>query len=209
MATEQEIYEFLARIDHPVFPKDMAAVTDEHSPFNSVMNRLVAKAFVRLQAAIDSLSANSFPHTCDEKTIDRWEQTYFGFTKTGQAIETRKAELLVKINTRLTMSEPDAKAVALAITGQTPEIIRSIWSRGWVIGQSAIGRSTVIASGTSGAHSTVYVLIFKNSIDSKLKRLLDRTLTQIEKGGSRHSIVAPIRLWVIGRSAIGVDTTIG
>lgn len=209
MATEQQYFEMLGRIDHPVFPRDMATETNADSPFNSIMNRLMARQLVKLQAAIDSLALNILPHTCDDNTIDRWEERYFGFTRVGLSLAERKAAVLVKRNRRFTMSAPDAVAIALAITGQTPEIIRSIWTSGWVIGQSAIGVNTIIAAGTAGDHSSVYILKFADSVDSTLKKLLDKTLTQIEKGGSRHSIIAPLRLWIIGRSAIGVDTTVG
>jgi hypothetical protein len=191
MATEQQFYEMLTRIDHPVFPKDMSTVTDSNSPFNSVMNRLRARQFVKLQAAINSLSGNSFPQTCDENTIDRWEETYFGFTKPDLLLVDRKAALLIKINRRLTMSAPDVLALAQSITGQTPELTRSLWKSGWIIGTSIIGKNTYIASGTDNSHSAVYVLRFLTSVDSALIKLLDSILTQIEKGGSRHSIIVP------------------
>jgi hypothetical protein len=209
MATEQELYEFLYRIDHPVFPRDMSTVTNAISPFNSIMNRLWARQLVKLNVAVASLQANAFPQTADENTIDRWEETYFGYNTPGLPLADRITNLLVKINQRLTMSVTTVIAVAQAITGQTPTVVRNIYWRGWVIGQSAIGRTTIIGTGTAGAHSSKYVLIFDSSIDPTLKKRLDTVLTAIEKGGSSHSIVSPLRLWIIGRSAIGVDTTIG
>ncbi len=191
MATEQEIYEMLARIDHPVFPRDMSDTTDADSPFNSIMNRLRAKQLVKLNTAIASLALNAYPNTCDENTIDRWEQTYFGFVKASGTIEERRVALLIKIATRLTMSATDVLALALAITGQTPTLTRNLWFGRWLIGTARIGVDNYVQTGDADGHSATYLLRFAASVDSALRIQLDKALTQIEKGGSRHAIVTP------------------
>lgn len=208
MATEQQVYEMLARVDHPVFPRDLNPVTTSTSPFNSIMNRVLAKQFVRLNAAIASLQLNEFPQTCDANTIDRWEYT-FGLSNATLPLADRIIALLNKINQHITMSAPTVISIAQSITGQTPYVVRNVYWTGWIIGSSIIGINTVIGGGTSGSHSSVYIVIFTSPITSAQRKLLDSTLTTIEKGGSSHAIVAPLALWIVGRSAIGIDTIIG
>jgi hypothetical protein len=189
MATEQQIYEMLTRIDHPVFKRDMSAVTDQNSPWNSIWNRLLAKQFVRLQTAVASLAANAYPYTCDANTIDRWEETYFNFTKPDLTLTERRTELLVQINRRFTMSEPDVEQAAFAITGQTPTVIRNGYYGGWILDESVLDFDTIFNADSDG--TSTYWVIFSSPVDSALLKLLDEKLTGIEKGGSRHIFVLP------------------
>lgn len=189
MATEQQIYEMGVRTDHPVFAKDFSTSVSGTSPFNSIINRLFARQMVKLQTAIASFQANSFPQSCDENTIDRWEETYFGYVKTGLTLDDRKAALLIKINTRLTMSLPDVISASIAITGQTPTVIRSAYYSGWVLDQSVLDFDTVFAGGLGDAQT--YIVIFSEAVDSSVLKLLDDQLTKIEKGGSNHIFLLP------------------
>lgn len=206
MATEQQFYEMLARIDHPLFPRDMTSETTADSPFNSIMNRLNAKQLVKLQVAIDSLSANSFPQSCDENTIDRWEYTY-GLNNSNLDLPDRIIALLIKRNQKIKMSAPTVIAFAQAITGQTPYLIRNLWKSGWVLGQSILGVTTVLST-SQDTDAGLYIVIFTSPLTSAQRTALDNALTQIEKGGSRHSIVAPSQKWVLGKSALSVDTVL-
>ncbi|MGZ3687134.1 MAG: hypothetical protein ACXWPM_00080 [Bdellovibrionota bacterium] len=209
MATEQQLYEFLTRIDHPVFSRDLAATTDENSPFNSVMNRLMARQLAKLQAAILSLYANMFPQTADENTIDRWEETYFGFTKIGLPLAQRVEELLVKINSRVRMGVPDVILLAQSIVGKTPIVIRNLYFQGWVLDVSVLDISTVFSGPSQNDDGSEYAVIFTEPVDSGLLKRLDDGLTLIEKGGSRHVLLAPPRFWILDVSTLDVDTILG
>jgi hypothetical protein len=208
-ANEQQLYEFLERIDHPVFPRDMSQVTDGNSPFNSIMNRMFARQLVKLRASIDSMIANSFPPTVDEQTIDRWEETYFGAPRPTKELADRVADLIAKINQKITMSAPQAIQVAEMITGQTPTLIRNLYFGGWVLDESALDVDTILASGDQDSDAGVYILIFADPLDSSVARELDNALTAIEKGGSKHYLIYTVKSWVLDQGALDVDTLLG
>jgi hypothetical protein len=209
MSREQKYYELLARTDHPVFKRDLAAETTADSPFNSIFNRLLARQLEKLRLATEEIEANKFPHTCRASGIDQWEETYFGFTKTGLDLETRKDELLLKINGRIRMSAPDVEKAAKAITGLVPRVIRNLYFDGWVLGSSALGIDTILSGANQAVDSFTYVVVFDVPVDGYLLKKLDDELTKIEKGGSTHVIIAPPKLWVLNESALSVDTLLG
>ena len=88
---------------------------------------------VDLRAAFDEVISNSYPDTVLQSAIDRWEESLFGFTKPGIDFTQRKTELLDRFNEIVTMSVPEAIALAEQITGETPIIIRNTFSDGWVL----------------------------------------------------------------------------
>ena len=63
MTQQQQYYNFLVRINHPVFFKDFSLVEniDENSPFNSVLTLIFANRLVEARAALDSFIENSEP----------------------------------------------------------------------------------------------------------------------------------------------------
>jgi hypothetical protein len=211
MATTQEqgYYELLVRTDHPVFRKDFSAATGPSSPFNSILNRLIAKQLVKLRAEIDAMKADSFPQSCTGDGIGKWEETYFGQAKAGGTLPDRQDQVVQRINTRLTMSVSDVIALAEAITGKTPEVIRNMYTGGWVLGQSVLGLDTILSGGSQANAHSLYVVVFYDRIDSVLLKLLDKELSRIEKGGSRHGLVSRRQFWVLGQSALGVNTILG
>lgn len=205
-ATEQQYYESLVRTDHPVFRKDFSTSANGQSPFNVILNRVFAKQLVKLRAAIDELKLNVFPHTVDSTGIDKWEETYFNFTRTGFALSDRITALLRRINHQLTMSLPDVIWLSETIVGQTPIVIRNLQSGGWVLDVSAFDVDTIFPGDGSAEDGQTYLVIFTGSVDSVLLGQLDNELTRIEKGGSRHIITAPPEFWVLDVSAFDVNT---
>lgn len=204
---EQLYYEVLTRTDHPVFRRDFSAVQEADSPFNSILNRVVAKALVRLRRSVESVQKNSFIHTLDADSIPMWEDTYFGYVKTGFAA-LRIDQLLSRFNSKLTMSVPDVVRLAQQITGQTPYVIRNVNAGGWILGRGALGFSTIFP-GNTVVDAQRYIVVFSKPVNSDLIARLDEELTKIEKGGSTHKISSPRIYWVIGSSALGTDTLLG
>lgn len=208
MSKEQIYFEMLARTDHPVFEKDYSETTDINSPLNSIYNRLFAKQLFRLQELEEQIRLNSFPETVTELSIDDWELDYFGFTKPSLAIADRVNELLIKFNKRFKMNVPDAVAISESITGETPVITRNVNLGGWILGEGVLGSSTILTA-SGGDTEGLYIVAFTVPIDSNLLERLDERLTIIEKAGSRHKIISPIKYWELGASALGIDTTLG
>jgi hypothetical protein len=207
---EQKYYEFLTRTDHPVFARDYSSSTGPDSPLNSVLNRVMARQMVRLRAEIDRLSAITFPQNADVESIGKWEERYFGFSKSATVgLSTRVAQLMLRIQSRISMSAPQAIAISQAITGLTPTIIRNLHSGGWVLGQSVLGVSTIFSGSNQSSDSQLYLVVFSSQVSSDLITILDNELTRIEKGGSRHIIVTPPPHWILGTSVLGVDTVLG
>jgi hypothetical protein len=204
---EQIYYEALARTDHPVFARDFSQSTTIDSPLNSIFNRITAKALVRLRAVLDEMALNIFPATVTSLTIDDWELEYFGFTKPSLDLSVRVSELLIKYNRRFSMSVPDVLQLSKAIVGQTPYVTRNVQREGWVLGRAPLGIGTTF--GGDGNVQGLYLVYFPRPTDSGLLQKLDDRLTSIEKAGSRHRIKAPIQHWVLGRTALGINTTLG
>lgn len=207
MSKEQVYYEMLTRCDHPVFVKDYSETTDIKSPLNSIYNRLMAKALVRLTDLEEKIRLNLNPDTVTSLMIDDWELNYFGFTKPSLSLEQRKAELLIKFNKQYTMSVTDVISLAQSIVGKTPVITRNVKLNGWVLGQGILGISTTL--GGNSSTQGLYLVSFTESVDSNLLKKFDERLTIIEKAGSRHKVKSPIRYWVLGVSTLGIDTTLG
>jgi hypothetical protein len=205
---EQIYYNFLTRTDHPVFNKDFSDTTtiNVNSPLNSILNLIFAREMVGMKAMIDELKLNSYPATVTLTTINDWELEYFGFTKAQLPLAQRVSELLIKFNKRFHMNVQDALDLSQAIVGATPIITRNLYYQGWVLGKGVLGITTALG-GLSSA-SDEYLVEFTESVDSGLLASLDEALTGIEKAGSTHKVQAPIRFWILGSSALGVDTTI-
>ena len=209
MTKEQRYFEVLVRTDHPVFQKDFSETQDIHSPVNSIYNRIMARQIARIRALIEELRLNLYPDTVTALTIDDWEYEYFGFTKPALSLEQRKTELLIKFNRRFTMSLADVISLSQSIVGLTPIVTRNVSRRGWVLGQGVLGLSTTLGSPSSVNSRGLYLVYFPKPVDSGLLAQLDSRLTIIEKAGSRHKVKAPIQHWVLGRSALGINTTLG
>jgi len=206
---EQQYYEMLSRTDHPVFARDFSEIQDGTSGFNAIMNRVLAKQLVRMRTALLQTGSNSFPQSPDTTSLAKWEERYFGFSKPTLNYNDRVSQLLKRRNRRVKMSITDALALCESITGQTPTIIRNLWSGGWILGQSALGLSTVLSGSPQSSASQLYLVIFAKQVDSILLKSLDEQLTLIEKGGSRHVIVTPATRWILGQSALGLNTVLG
>ena len=103
-------------------------------------------------------------------------------------------------------------ALALSVAGSPALVTRNINRSGWVLGQGALGVNTSFGGGTApesnAAGVGLYLVSFLKPISSTLLAILDQRLTDIEKAGSRHRVKAPIQKWVLGRTALGVDTTL-
>jgi len=206
---EQQYFEMLSRTDHPVFARDFSETQDGTSGFNAIMNRVMAKQFVRMRTALLQTAANSFPQSPDTTALAKWEERYFTFSKPTLDYNDRVSQLLTRRNRRVKMSVTDALALCESITGQTPIIIRNLWSQGWVMGQGIFGLSTVLSGSPQGDVSQLYLVIFSKQVDSTLLKSLDEQLTLIEKGGSRHVILTPPIRWILGQSTVGVNTVLG
>jgi len=107
------------------------------------------------------------------------------------------------------MAVPDAISLAESIVGETPQIIRNVGREGWVLGMAALGLTTILSTSSDGTTQGLYLVEFSVPVDSGLLALLDQALTAIEKAGSRHVIKSPIPFWVLGSSALGIDTILG
>lgn len=208
IGTEQQYYEYLTRLDHPVFNKVFTTTVDESTPLNSIMNRVYARQLVKLKAALDDLRANAFAYTATLTLIGDWELTYFGFTNASLALSDRINRLLTRINSTLDMSVGTVILLAQSITGQTPRVLRTLKNGGWLLGTSVLGLDTMI-SGNGASDGSTYLVIFYSSVNSASLKLLDQQLTAIQKGGSNHFILASPPRWVLGRSVLGVDTILG
>ena len=214
MSLEQSYLDMLMRIDHPVFDRTLKAVEDidADTPFNVIFNYLVAKQLVSFREAQQEVVNNLHPHTVTESGIDRWEETYFGFTKPQRSFENRKAELIERYTEQISMSKSDAIKVAEQITGQTPGIVFSAFFSGWTLDDpelSVLDKSTVLAGENQAEDSNLYIVVFSDPVDSALLKRLDEELTTIEKAGSRHSIQAPTAFWILDSSTLGLDTVLG
>ena len=211
---EQAYFNLLTRTDHPVFEKTCADVTtfDKDTPFNWLLNLLVAKQFCKLKDAMDEVKDNQLPDTVRESGIDRWEEALFGFTKPQVGFDQRKEELNSRYVETITMSTPDVVLLAEQITGVTPTVIRNAFFSGWVLSdpvRSVLGTTTLLRSSDQANDSNLYFVLFNEPVDSQLLQRLDEELTLIEKAGSRHIISAPPNIWVLGQGVLGIDTILG
>ena len=208
MSLEQDYYDFLTRIDHPVFFRDFSTTTDKDSPLNSIQNRLMAKQLVRMRESLDKFIADCFPHTVTEDGIGLWESRYFGFIKSGNiAIETRREQLMVRINTRVGLTVEDVKNIAYSFTGKIPRVIRNnYFSNGWVLDQGVLGVDTILNADDTDENRRTYTVIFDEVLTSDLLNRIDVALTNIEKAGSLHNVFAPSPYWILDESVLGVDT---
>jgi len=213
LSLEQQYYEMLTRNDHPIFRKIFDDVTtfDGDTPFNSVLNLLVAKQMVTLRADIDEVTANKLPNTVLASGIDRWEDTLFGFTKTGVGFTQRRNELVARFNEVILMAVGDVIALAEQITGQTPTVIRNVFFDGWILdtAKSVLDLTTVLPGTDQGSDGQLYLVIFNDPVAANLLARLDEELTIIEKAGSRHNLIAPPKFWVLDDSALDLDTILG
>lgn len=214
MATEQQYYELLTRLDHPVFRKLIADVNtfDENTPFNNVFNLLLAKQLIKLKIKNDGLTLDSHPDTVREETIDKWEETYFGFTKVNVPFLQRRDELLQRYNIDIGMAVQDVITLAESITGQTPTVIRNAFFSGFTLDDPALGvldSTSILGSDDQAADAHLYFVIFSDPVDSALLTLFDNELTAIEKAGSRHVSSSPPKFWVLDASVTDLDTLLG
>jgi len=208
MSNEQKYYEMLTRTDHPVFKKDFAPVQDETSPFNSILNRVIARQLCKIRDEFAKVGINAHPNTVTDFSIDKWEETHFGFTKGSTLLAQRITELVDKVNNVQTMSLPDVILTAEIITGFTPLVFRNIFFEGWTLDLHALDVSTVMSGDVQADDAFTYVVIFSQEVDPILLDRLDKELTKIEKGGCNHVILAPPKFWTFDQSAFGVDTTL-
>lgn len=206
MTKAQRYYEFLTRTDHPVFNRDFSLTSNINSPLNSIYNRVYSKSLETAYNLVKEMYDNCFVDSVTALTIDDWEFQFFGFTKQGLPLAQRVLELQIKANKRFKMNVQDAIDLAISITGITPTIVRNANLGGWILGQRALGLSTVFGgSGVAG----LYLVVFPVPISQSLLDKLDAQLNVIEKAGSRHKLKAPKLFWVLGRSPLGVDTRLG
>lgn len=204
----------LTRMDHPIFRKVFEDITtfDEDTPFNSILNALMAKQLFRLRESMDEVRANKYVHTVLESGIDRWEETLFGFVKNGVDFTQRKSELIARFNEVILMAVGDVISLAEQITGITPTVIRNFFFDGWILDdtdKSVLDLTTVLSGDDQASDIFLYLVIFDDPVPSNLLQKLDEELTVIEKAGSRHKIIAPPKFWVLDDSALGVDTITG
>lgn len=206
MASEQDYYEVLVRTDHPVFNRDYSSSQNVNSPYNSIMNRVMARQLVKIRSLLDEIALNTNPETVTSLMIDDWENQYFGFTKGNLPLSQRVSELLIKFNKRFSMNVGDAIALAQSIVGLTPVITRNIDFDGWVLGTGVLGVSTVISGPTVVGGRGFYLVSFAAPVDTNLQKQLDNALTIIQKAGSRHKITAEVQYWVLGKGVLGIST---
>lgn len=217
MATQEKIqkyYDMLTRLQHPAFRKVNGDVLnfDKDTPFHAVFNYMVAKEMCRFRDDMELVRANKLPHTVTEEGIDQWEETLFGFTKLQLPFADRKAQLIARYRQRVTMGVPDAIALAEAITGLTPAVVRNLFFDGWILDdpdKSVLDISTILSATSQASYSHIYVLIFGEVVDSDLLARLDEELTKIEKGGSTHILISPDPVWELDVSVLGTDTILG
>ena len=208
MSNEQKYYELLTRTDHPVFLKYFNE-TVVGSPFNSIVNRVLAKQINALKSDIDEVVLNSFPDTVTDLSIDQWEYTYFGFVKNNALLSERINSLLLKINNKIGMSVNDVITIARAITGVTPTVIRSIYYSGWALDEAPLDINTILSGLSAEIDAQTYIISFDHSIDSFLLSKLDEELTKIEKAGSVHKLISPINFWVLDDNTLDIDAIVG
>lgn len=206
MATVQDYYNLLTRIQHPVFSKDFSGVPSKDASFHLIKNYLIAKQLIKLNVKIYSLKENSFPHTANVSGIGRWEDDYLGFSKPSLDIEDRRSELMGWINSEVGMSLPDVINASVSITGVVPDVILRVREGGWVLGEAILGETTILGAADTTANRYTYLVVFNTIINSELLKTLDIELTRIEKAGSKHIISAPSVEWILGFSPLGVDT---
>lgn len=206
MSKEQSYYEFLVKTDHPVFNRDFSLTTSINSPLNSIYNRIFARSLVKAYNLLFEINENCYVNSVTELTISDWEFQYFGYAKPNLGLTQRLFELKIKVNKRFKMNVQDAIDLAISITGVTPTIVRNVNLTGWLLGSSVLGLSTTFSgSGVTG----LYYVVFPVPIPQPLLDRLDERLTVIEKAGSRHKLKSPRLFWVLGKSALGVDSTLG
>ena len=157
---------------------------------------------------MDELALNAYPATVTAMTIDDWENEYFGFTKPSLALAARVLELQIKVNKRFKMNLGDVLALSQAIVGLQPVVTRNVSRGGWVLGTGYLGLSTTLSINSNISSNGLYLVFFPKSVDSRLLAKLDEQLTIIQKAGSRHVIKAPVPRWVLGKVALGIDTTL-
>lgn len=209
IGTEQQYYLYLTRLDHPVFAKVYADTVDSTTPLNSIMNRVMARQLVRMKTALDDLRANCFAYTATLTLIGNWELTYFGVTNPSLTLTTRINRLLARINSSFDMSVNTVISLSIALTGQTPRVLRTLKSGGWLLGISVLGLDTITSGNNPTSDGPTYLVIFDQTVDSASLRQLDQELTAIQKGGSNHFILASPARWVLGQSVLGVGTILG
>lgn len=209
MSKEQIYFELLTRTDHPVFARDGDQGTSPKSSLNSVFNRIWAQMLAEFREVQEEVRANTYPDTVTDLAIDDWEFEYFGFNKPQLDLQARVNELVIKVNQRVHMNLADCIALCRAITGLTPTITRNVGINGWVLGVGVLGQSTTLAVKDAGTNQGFYLVSFPSPVDSNLLKKLDDALTRIEKAGSRHRLRSPIQYWVLGKTALGVNTTLG
>lgn len=209
MSLEQQYADMLARTDHPVFKKDFSTVVNLDSPFNTILNRLLAKQLVRLREDLEILKPNSFPHSLTADGIEPWEETYFGYAKGGGELSERVDQLLTKINSHRGLAVADVLDIAMAVTGQTPKVIRNLHTDGWHLGEAYLGIDSVLSGGPELIYMQTYVVVFYETVSSDLLEKFDQELTKAEKAGSTHAIEAPIEFWFLGSNFLGIDTVLG
>lgn len=214
MSLDQQYYELLTRMDHPVFRKLFVDVTtfDDTTPFHSVFNLVLAKQLTKLKGLCDGLILDSQANTVREVTIDKWEETYFGFTKQNVPFLQRRDELLQRYNIDIGLAVQDVITLAESITGQTPVVIRNAFFGGWILDSPDTGvldQSTVLPGDDQSDHAHLYIVIFSDPVPTELLTVFDNELTAIEKVGSRHSLVSPVKFWVLNSSALDLDTILG
>lgn len=208
-ALEQKYYEFLVRTDHPVFRRDFSTTVDGSSPFNVILNRILARQMARLRGALESLQRNSFANTVDAESIEQWEQTHFGTTYPNLSIALRVAQLMDKLNHRPTMAVSSVIRAAQRITGKTPIVIRNIYYGGWVLDQAALGIDTAFSGTNQANFAQTYYVCFASPITTSQRKSLDKELTRIEKGGSVHFIFSPAQIWQLDLSRLDIETVLG
>ena len=211
MSKEQEYYDLLTRTDAPVFKKNYLDVNDidGDSPFNVIFNLVLARQLCKYKIDRDIILNNKFVQSVDENGIDQWEETHFGFIKPSIPLPQRVSELRDKVNNTNTMAVADVILESEVITGLTPIVIRNTFFGGWILDVSAFDVDTFFGDDVLGPESDYYLVIFSDPIDPVTLDRLDKKLTQIEKGGSRHCIFAPIQFWTFDISAFDIDTVLG
>lgn len=208
-ATQQDYYLYLTRTDHPAFAKVLTDTVDETTPLNSIMNRVVANQLVALKAKLDDLRANCLASTATMTFIDAWEQRYFGYTSPNLDLADRIARVLTRKNKQLTMGVATVISLAESITGQTPRVVRSLLKGGWELGTSVLGLDTMMAGNETEIDSQTYLVIFDSPISSASQDQLEEQLNIVQKGGSINYVLAVSPQWILGESALGVDTVVG
>lgn len=207
--SEQSYYKFLVRTDHPVFKRDYAEEQSSDSPFNSILNRVLAKQMVKMRTALDIVKNNTFPHLVTIEGIDEWENRFFSFTKSNLDIADRVEQLVFRYNNRVGLTEDDVQKIAFSFTGRLPRVIINSYFGGWVLGEAALDIDTVFSGEDTPADRQTYFVIFDVPIPSDILNKLDNELTNIEKAGSKHYISSPTSYWSIGESSLNHDTILG